>query len=275
MPEAPDLEVIKDFLNECLRSVRVEVVKVTKPIVLRSLVPGEFAQDIRGRQFREVRRRGKFLLLELSGDRLLIVNPMLTGGLQYCLPSVRVTKRTFLIFSLASGSDLRYFDDSQMGMVYYLERSQIGEVPRIGEQGPDILNCQMSFQEFAARLRRYHGEIKGILTRGIFISGIGNAYSDEILFGAGIFPFRKRGTLSQEELRLLYDATYSVPRQAVPVLRKRMANNIHLKIRDFLQVHGKGGKPCPRCGNAITRISANLRITDYCRRCQPGMLIRN
>ncbi len=275
MPEAPDLEVIKDFLNLHLPSANVEGAQIFKPTVLRSLASDEFINDIQGKTFEEVSRRGKFLILEMSDERLLLVNPMLTGGLRYCSPSERVGKATHLVLSLSNGFDLRYFDSRQMGMVYYLKRSQIGEVPCINEQGPDVLDCQLPFDEFCAQLKGFHGEIKGILTRGKFVSGIGNAYSDEILFAAGVFPFKRRKALSEEELRKLYDATYSVPWQAVSVLRERIGENIHKKIRGFLQVHGKGGEPCPQCDNPITHITANQRITDYCRRCQPGMLIRN
>lgn len=114
-----------------------------------------------------------------------------------------------------------------------------------------------------------------MLTRGPLVSGIGNAYADEVLFQAGIFPFRKSRDLKEDELTRLHEAVYSVPRAAVEVLRQRMGDRIHSKIRDFMQVHGKGGQACPRCGGRITAITANQRVTNYCRRCQPGMLIRN
>ena len=131
------------------------------------------------------------------------------------------------------------------------------------------------FQEFVVRLGGFHGEIKGILTRGRVIAGIGNAYSDEVLFAAGIYPFRKRKALSAEELRRLYEKSREVVEEAISVLRERMGENIHVKVRDFLRVHSKGGSPCPRCGHNISQVTANRRIASYCRRCQPGMLIRN
>ena len=165
------------------------------------------APDIEGRTLEEVNiegRRGKFLLLRLSGDRLLVVNPMLTGAFQYCGLKERVSKRACITLSLSNGSELRYLDDRQMGSVYYVSEGQLGQVPRLNEQGPDVLD-DFPFQEFLRRLGGFHGEIKGILTRGRVIAGIGNAYSDEILFAAGIYPFRKRKALSAEELRRLYE----------------------------------------------------------------------
>ena len=133
----------------------------------------------------------------------------------------------------------------------------------------------ITLEEFQTRLKRFHGEIKGVLTRGAFIAGIGNAYSDEILFASGISPFKKSRTLSPEELHRLHQQTRTVVLEAAQVLRERVGEDIHVKIRDFLKVHRKGGQACPGCGGTISELTANQRITSYCRRCQPGMLIKN
>jgi formamidopyrimidine-DNA glycosylase len=176
--------------------------------------------------------------------------------------------------TLDGGSELRYLDDRQMGLVYYVTEEQIPEVPRLQEQGPDVLDG-IPFDEFQNRLKRFHGEIKGVLTRGAFISGIGNAYSDEILFAAGLSPFRKARSLSKDDQARLYEQSRVVVEEAREVLRERMGDDIHVKIRDFLKVHRKGGQLCPGCGGNITQLNANQRITSYCRHCQPGMLIKN
>ena len=205
----------------------------------------------------------------------MVINPMLTGAFQLCAPSEKVYKRTCIVLTLAGDLDLRYIDDRQMGRVYYVAPHQLDQVPGLEEQGPDVLDYAITFDEFKARLRPYRGEIKGVLTRGSVLAGIGNAYSDEILFAAGISPFRKRTSLSDDELRRLYDCARQVTEEAVAVLRERMGEELHHKIRDFLQVHNKGGEPCPRCGSKISQLTANQRITSYCRHCQPGMLLRN
>lgn len=273
MPEAPDLEVVKDFLNQRVQGRKVDSATVLRPTVLRSLA-GDFAADIQGRTFGPFDRRGKFLLVELSGDRWLVINPMLTGAFQYCESRERVQKKTCFVLSLPEEVELRYLDDRQMGLVYYVTGDQILQVPRLNDQGADVLDG-ISFQEFQDRLKRFHGEIKGVLTRGAFISGIGNAYSDEILFAAGLSPFRKTRSLTPEEQGRLHQQCRTVVEDAIGVLRERMGDQIHVKIRDFLKVHRKGGQPCPACGGNITQLNANQRITSYCRRCQPGMLIKN
>ena len=273
MPEAPDLEVTKRFLESRVVGAGIKSATVLRPSVLRSL-NGNMTSDIEGRVLEAVRRRGKYLLLYLSGDRVLVINPKLTGAIQYCPPKERVVKRICIVLSLCTGLDLRYLDDRQMGMVYYAAGDQLELVPGLNEQGPDVLDDD-SFEEFQQRLRPFYGEIKGILTRGRVISGIGNAYSDEILFAAKIYPFRKKRTLTTEELREIYLKSSEVVREAMQVLNERVGDNIHVKIRDFLKVHNMGGLPCPRCGHTISQVTANKRITSYCRRCQPGMLIRN
>ena len=275
MPEAPDLEVVKDVLNQRIRGLVVDDAQVLRPLELRVLTPADFAQDVIGRSLLQFSRRGKFLLADLSEERALVINPMLTGAVQICSPSTRLAKKTSFLLSLSDGTQLRYLDETQMGMAYYVEASRLAEVPRLSEQGPDVLDQYPALPEFERRLRRFQGEIKGVLTRGQFLAGIGNAYADEVLFEAEIFPFKKRSALSEQEVARLHQAIPRTLRRAVRVLRERVGQDTHVKVRDFLSVHGKRGGLCPRCGGNITTIGANQRLTNYCRRCQPGLLLRN
>ncbi|MQG33224.1 MAG: Fpg/Nei family DNA glycosylase [SAR202 cluster bacterium] len=279
MPEAPDLEVIKEYLNANLQDAPVESCKVLRPTVVRSLA-GEVSGDLPGRKLLDAQRRGKFLTLRFSGGRSLVINPMLTGAIQHCADSVRVQKKTCISLVVGGGMELRYLDDRQMGKVYYIDNGEDGgqaqddQVPQYTGSGPDVLSG-IFLEEFQARLKKFNGEIKGVLTRGAFISGIGNAYSDEILFAAGISPFKKCRALKPDELKALHAQCRQVLEEATDTLRERMGDDIHKKVRDFLKVHNKGGQPCPNCGGNITQLNANQRITSYCRKCQPGFLVRN
>ncbi len=275
MPEAPDLEVVKDVLNQRIRGLVVDDAQVLRPLELRVLTPADFVQDVIGRSLLQFSRRGKFLLADLSEERALVINPMLTGAVQICSPSTRLAKKTSFLLSLSDGTQLRYLDETQMGMAYYVEASRLAEVPRLSEQGPDVLDQYPALPEFERRLRRFQGEIKGVLTRGQFLAGIGNAYTDEVLFEAEIFPFKKRPALSEQEVASLHQAIPKTLRRAMSVLRERVGQDTHVKVRDFLSVHGKRGGLCPRCGGNITTIGANQRLTNYCRRCQPGLLLKN
>ena len=261
MPEAPELQVAVEFLGERLPGQAITEAQVLKPSVVRSLAE-PLPSDAVGREFGAIARRGKFLLLSL------------TGGIQFVPAKQRVLKKTCVRFSLSEGNDLRYVDDRQMGQFYYVPDDLVETVPGLAEQGPDVLD-DFSFDDFKANLKGFSGEIKGVLTRGRVIAGIGNAYADEILFRAGVYPFKKRRALSDDELRRIHQCSREVVLDGVAQVRQRMGNQIDHKLRDFLAVHNKGGQPCPQCGNAITELRANQRITSYCRRCQPGMLLKN
>ena len=273
MPEAPELQVAVEFLGERLPGLAITEAEVLKPSVVRSLVE-PLPDDAVGREFVAIARRGKFLLLSLTGGYTLVINPKLTGGVQFVPAKQRVLKKTCVRLSLSGGDDLRYVDDRQMGQFYYVPDDLVETVPGLAEQGPDVLD-DFSFDDFKANLKGFSGEIKGVLTRGRVIAGIGNAYADEILFRAGVYPFKKRRALSDDELRRIHQCSREVVLDAVAQVRRRMGNQIDHKLRDFLAVHNKGGQPCPQCGNAITELRANQRITSYCRRCQPGMLLKN
>ena len=272
MPEAPDLQVVKEFLAARVIGLTLTEARERWPLVLRNLTGAPFGPDAAGRSIDAVRRRGKMLLLDLSGERLVVINPMLSGGVRYCPAKQRVRVTTHVTFTLSNGFEIRYFDRKRMGMVYYLRSGQEGKVPRLNDQGPDVLDAPLTLKAFTERLKPFRGEIKGVLARGRAVSGIGNAYADEILFAAGIFPFKKRTSLSQDEIARLHKAVYEVPGRAVETLRKRVGDAIDRELRDFLLVHGRTGAPCPECGGAITSITANQRLTNYCRRCQPGSL---
>ncbi len=275
MPEAPDLEYIREYLGPIIIGQEITNAREVKPLVLRDLTGTGLSQDAPGRKIEDITRHGKLLFIKLSGDRIILINPMLTGGLRYCSPSERILVSTHVIFGLGNDMQLRYFDQKKMGMVYYLRKDQVSQTPRVEEQGPDVLDEPLTEPEFRQVLKLFRGEIKGILTRGRLVSGVGNAYADEILHSAGIFPFKKRNRLSDEELARLHKAVYAVPLEALGKLRESVGDAIHKKDRSFLKVHRRGGKPCPDCGYEISAITANKRETNFCRKCQPGLMIRN
>lgn len=275
MPEAPEIAIVREVLARRTTGVSITTARVPRPTVLRSLAADDFPADVAGRSFGVVTRYGKTLTLALSGDRYLVVIPMLTGRLHLTTGRERVAKDTFLVLSLSTGEELRYTDDRQMGMIYYARQDQLAAIPRLEETGPDVLDEPSDLETFAQQLRGFQGEIKGILTRGSLVAGIGNAYADEVLFAARLSPFRRRKELGPDEVARLHEAVYGVPRDAVAELRGRMGEQIHLKPREWLQIHNKGGQPCPRCGGRVSQLTARQRITSYCLRCQPGLLIRN
>lgn len=271
MPELPDLEVIREFLALRLPGVAIASAEVRRPVIVRNLMGGDLPDRVTGRRFAGVDRRGKFLLLPLDNGTTLVIHPMLAGRLRYGQPLSRPRVRDALVLGLSDGHELRYHDARDMGKVYLT--AQVEQVPAFSGQGPEATDPTLSLDAFRQRLRRHNGEIKGILTNQTFLAGIGNAYADEICWQAGLYPFRRRASLSDDEVSRLFDAMRLTLCQAIETLRLRVGDDIDVEVRDFLAVHGKSGEACPRCGSPISEVTRERRATHFCRTCQPGLLV--
>jgi formamidopyrimidine-DNA glycosylase len=276
MPELPELEIAKEVLQRRVVGHTIDGVQLIgggAAIVVRDLTHHGFGQSLIGATIAAVARRGKFLVFSIKPvDRplYLVLNPKLIGRLQLAQPNDKRMPKTHLVFSISSGDELRYVDQRTMGQLYLT--SDLSQVPDYLGLGPEPV--EISLGEFRDRLKPYRGEIKGILTRGEFIAGIGNAYADEILWAACLHPYRKRTQLTPEGIDRLYQAMQTTLRAAIEKVRAEMGEAIHLKPREFMAVHLKTDEPCPRCGTRISLIGANERITNFCRTCQPGGLIK-
>jgi len=245
------------------------------PIVVRDLTGHGFREGLKGRLIESVQRRGKFLLFGLSSETgpplTLAVNPKLTGRLQLSAPAGKKVGPVHVTLHFeAPTEELRYVDQKRMGQLYLT--AELAAIPTFAEMGPDALEA--SPEIFRTRLRRFRGEIKGVLSREQFLAGIGNAYSDEILWQARLHPYRKVSSMTPEEIDRLYAAMNVTLRESIENVEAAMGEDIHLKPRDFFAVHMRGGQACPRCGGRISEITAQDRITNFCRTCQPGGLIR-
>lgn len=290
MPELPDLDVVADALHAALAGRPVESIRALMPLTVRG-TPAEL-DGLVGQRVERVVRVGKFLDLVLDRDRI-VVNPMLTGRFQLAgsgekAPSGIAVELRFgarvgpaadpAPWTAGAGwlpADratpiVRYRDPTQMGKVYLLpwgiDRQVPGRGP--GEMGPDALDPDLTLDAWRDRIRRHPGELKNLLRNQAFVAGIGNAYSDEILFAARLQPFRKRSTLAAEEVDELYGAMRRVLAESIDLLRQRVPPTFEKQVRDHLAVHGRGGEACPRCGARITAVSAGGFPTAYCRGCQ-------
>lgn len=270
MPEAPDLQVLRKYLAPRITGTVIESIEELRPLVVRNMAGSPIREHLCGRAIKSLDRKGKLLLMSLSGGFSIVISPMLTGELLLVEQGARMLKSTILTMNLGGIDQLRYIDPKRMGQIYYLESNRIDEITRVADQGPDVLDDPMSLEDFRTSLKRFRGEVKGVLTRGQLVAGIGNAYADEILWAGGIYPFRKVTRLSVDEVSKLYDATYRVPREAVATLQSVFEVSHPRKERKFLSVHGKPGSPCPSCGTKISSVKSRQRDTNFCRNCQPG-----
>ncbi len=290
MPELPDLAVVADALHAVLSGRPIVRAEAPAPLAVRG-TPTELAA-LQGQLLRRVRRRGKFVVLELERDRIAI-NAMLTGRFQLAAPGDKLPQATAVILGfgprasrpskvaawtkgaswLHADSDereLRYRDPSQMGKVYLLPAGVSRPVAGFedAEQGPDADDPGLTLDVWRTRIRRHPGELKSLLRNQSFVAGIGNAYSDEILHAAKLTPFRRRSSLAPEEVDALYEATRSTLARAIKTLRERVPPTFERQVRDFLAVHLRGGEPCPRCGTRLSEVSSRSEATTWCRACQ-------
>ena len=290
MPELPDLTVVAEAFHAALAGRTIRSATAVAPLAVRG-TPAEL-EALVGQRLTAVRRRGKFLLLDLDRDAV-VVNPMLTGRFQLAGPSEKHPSKTAVVLGFGSRArgprdaaawtsgapwmpaadgtpEVRYRDPTQMGKVYLQPAGVERPVAGLGgdDQGPDADDPALSLDVWRDRIKRHPGELKNLLRNQAFVAGIGNAYSDEILHAAKLLPFRKRSSLATEEVDALYDATRTTLASAIGILRERVPPTFEKQVRDFLAVHDKGGQPCPRCGTRITEVRAGGFITSYCRGCQ-------
>ena len=272
MPELPELELLRRTLTTYLAGKTVLAVSVDpkRQVVLR-YPPADFARDLTGRSFEAVGRRGKFIEFSFSdGGPKLIVNPMLGGRFAFCTRAAPALPSTCFTVQLSGAMDLRFIDAVQMARVYLTADPDAG-VPAYADVGPDALAPELTFDEFDRRLRRHRGEIKNVLRNQVFVGGIGNAYSDEILFEAHIRPLRRTSTLKPDERRALYDAMRSTLTRAVTTVREQYESRkhpLHKQDRSFLRIHGRNKTQCPRCGHRVSTIHSGGESTYFCRGCQ-------
>jgi formamidopyrimidine-DNA glycosylase len=290
VPELPDLRILADAFTASLAGRVLESAKLRQPLVLRGT--SAELRGFEGLTLDSVEQRGKFLTLRLGADRI-VFNAMLTGRLGLAEPGARMPSATALMLRFGPrtglppgmsppawtlGGDwlpaddapveLRYRDARKMGKVYLLPSGVEREVAGWAELGPDADDPALDLAVWQERIRRHQGELVNLLKNQAFVAGIGNAYSDEVLWQARLAPFRRRSSLANEESEALWRATREVMAWAVEELRTRVPPTFDKQARDFLRVHLHGGEPCPRCGTTLSEVTPGGFATTWCRACQ-------
>lgn len=272
MPEIPDLEAYAAYFNKRLPGLKIEEAERGPVPWLVRAPAGEWEQRLPGRVFRDVYRHAKMLFFPLDGDENIVVHAMLAGRYQYVEPKTKVRSKTGWMLSLDNGMQLRYFDERRMGRTFVAREDEFAEkLPRWTEMGPDVMDAALSEDAFIARIMPNRGMIKNIITNERIIAGIGNAYSDEVLWEARLHPFRKRTDIPKDGLRILYRAIRATMEWAVPIVTAEMEEKgLPTKMyRDHLRVHARPEDAvCPRCQGHITSITSGGKETNFCRTCQ-------
>ncbi len=268
MPEWPDLHVLRGRIAKAVAGKRVTAVRLHDPLVLRATRP--FDAALQGRMLADVAHRGRFLAFTFDDGTRVVVNPMLSGLFDLVAPSTKLKAKTAFALTFENGVDLRYRDDTRMGKVYLLAPgASDADVPQYSSQGEEAGALGWSADEFAKRAKATRRELRNLLMDGEFIAGIGNAYADEILWSAKLHPKRKIASLDLGEMDRLRGALHSVLERASEVVESQLPPELGTKIRTHMNVRGKAGEPCPRCGTKIVRTRHGLDDMFVCPKCQP------
>jgi formamidopyrimidine-DNA glycosylase len=274
MPELPELEAVRIRLAPRLskKLITGATVNPKKAHLLRYPVDN-FALELPARRVTSMTRRGKHLVFatELGGGgspRWLVINPMLGGRFQLVDSDAPVPATEVFTIRIEGRQELRYLDFRDMGRIYWVADCE-REVPGWAGVGPEADSVtEMGLEVFRRRLRRFRDELKDLLRNQEFLAGIGNAYSDEILFEARLLPLRRRASLKPAEEETLYEAIPVVLKRAVDAILANPNYDESKQDRSFMSVHMKGGKTCPRCGHRISQLGSNREPLNFCRGCQ-------
>lgn len=261
MPELPDVEVFRRHVAATSLHRRIERTSLTEPRLLEDVTPQLLARRLKHAEFRSTRRHGKYLLIELAGaEDWLVLHFGMTGRPQFLKRGRPPPEYTRVLFEFSDGSRLAYQSLRLLGKVLLTDSPQ--QLIASKDLGPDALEIDRG--PFTRRLAEKRGMIKSALMDQSTIAGLGNVYSDEILFQTGMHPATPAPSLDDDQRRELY----RVMRRVLKTTIRHHAHPDELP-RGYLLPHREGDGVCPQCGGKLTRIKISGRTAVVCARCQP------
>lgn len=267
MPELPDVELYLDALDRHIGGAELQAVRCHSPFLLRTVQPPLSAAH--GRRVTGFRRIGKRIAIGLEGDLWLVLHLMIAGRLHWKDPEAKLAgKRDLAAFDFADGSLVLTEAGSKKRASLHVVEGEAG-LAALDPGGLEPL--EIDLPEFGEALRRNNHTVKRALTDPKLFSGIGNAYSDEILHAAKLSPITRTQKLTDAEIERLFAAVRETLTLWVERLRQETGDGFPKKVtafRDGMAVHGRYGKPCPVCDAPVQRIRYASNETNYCAACQ-------
>src|SRR4051812_26816278 len=272
MPELPDLVHVEAGLRAAVAGKRITAARTGDPTVLRIMVSEPFPAVLVGRTLEDVARRGHFMRFAVEGGLVIVINAMLVGRYRLVAAgSEAAAKKDPRSLGLAlvfdGAPELQYLDDKRMGKVYVARAADEQTIPIYGQLGADVLSPAFTRDAFAALIARRRDQVRAFIMDKRALASIGNAYADEILFAAGIHPKTFCKKLSPTDIDALHAAIQRVLADAIAEIRRR-DEPIEVKVRDFLKVRGRDGKPCVVCGTTIRAVRVGDGDACFCPHCQ-------
>jgi len=269
MPELPDIVVYLESLEPRILGHRLREVRLLSPFVLRSVTPSP--EEFEGMEIRGLRRLGKRIVIGLQDDLFIVIHLMIAGRLRWRESGARIGRKIGLAaFDFDSGCLLLTESGSKKRASLHLVRGE-SSLAEHDPGGIEVLEADL--ETFRAALMRESHTLKRALTDPRLLSGIGNAYSDEILHRARLSPFRLTRRLDPEAVSRLYEATRETLLLWTRKLREEVGDGFPEKVtafRDGMAVHGRHGKPCSVCNSAVQRVVYAENESNYCPGCQTG-----
>ena len=269
MPELPDIAVYVERLSALIAGSRLDRVRLASPFLLRSVTPT--VREAEGRAVRGVRRLGKRVVIELDGELFLAIHLMVAGRLHWRAAGVAVPKKLGLAaFDFPPGTLLLTEASPKKRASLHLLCGAAG-LAGLDRGGVEVLDADPA--AFRAALTRENHTLKRALTDPSLFSGIGNAYSDEILHRARLSPLTLTTRLGAGEVERLFDATRATLSEWIERLRGEAGDGFPERVtafREGMAVHGRYGLPCPVCGAPVQRLVYADNEANYCARCQTG-----
>jgi len=271
MPELPDIVVYIESLEARVRGKVLQRVQLLNPFILRTAVPPISAAE--GRKVLGLRRLGKRIVFELQGGLFLVLHLMIAGRLRWfdTKAKAKLPGRNALA-ALEFESGALVFTEAgtkRMASLHLVEGESALDALHVA--GMEVLEVNLA--SFSRQLKAHNHTLKRALTNPHIFSGIGNAYSDEILHRARLSPIAMTRKLDEAQIKEFYDAIRSTLNEWTERLRKQTDGKFPEKVtafREEMAVHGRYGKPCPVCGAPVQRIVHGAHETNYCARCQTG-----
>jgi formamidopyrimidine-DNA glycosylase len=269
MPELPDVTVYVEALERRLIGDELLKIRFGSPFLLRTVTPAP--EDVVGKPVVGIRRIGKRIVIELEEKLFIVIHLMIAGRFKWLAAGAKLPGKAGLAaFDFTRGTLLLTEQGSKRRASLHLARGEEA-LQQFDPGGIEIFPSTL--EQFRDALTRERHTLKRTLTDPHVFSGIGNAYSDEILHRAKLSPVQMTTNLSAEEIARLYDATRSTLAEWTERLREEAGEKFPEKVTAFrreMAVHGKYNEPCPVCGTAVQRIVYAENETNYCARCQTG-----
>jgi formamidopyrimidine-DNA glycosylase len=276
VPELPEVETTRRFIEPVLAGRLIEHAEVRRPRTARRNVrPEDVADRLGGRRVQRVGRRGKFILTDVEGDLTWVIHLGMSGRMQISEPDEPEAPHTNAVFRTDEGTELRFVDPRTFGFVAVFTPEEM-EQSGLARVGRDALTDLPSPEEIAEAFANRIPTVKSALLDQRFIAGLGNIYADEVLHRARIHPARPIGSLDADEIRRLHDAIGPVLEAGVAHGGTSLNDLAYLlpdgRAGEFLErlgAYGREGEPCRRCGQPIERLVIAQRSSHFCPRCQP------